>query len=259
MEEPQTISGTPPLPPRATSLAARLLNVFAAPGEVFAEVQAAPPTHANWIVPVLISAAVGALAAFLIFSQPAVVQRLHDQWTQGIDQLVKDGRTSPAEAKEFTALAEKFLVPRTLQIFFSLAAVVGSAVRVFWWGFVLWLGARLFLKVRVNYFKAAEMTGLATMISVLGVIATVLLVVNVGNLFSAPGEVLTAGDLAAQKDSGILIGTLNVFAFWFIGVLASGLARLAGVPFGRAMFLVLACWLFQELALILLGLGGMAL
>ena len=259
MEEPQAISGTPPLPPRTTSLAARLLNVFAAPGQVFDEVKTTPLTPLNWLVPMLISAVLGVLAAVLIFSQPAMVRQLHEQWSQSAAQLVKDGKLKPADAEELNALADKVLVPRILQVLFSTAAVVGSVLRVFWWAFLLWLGARIFLQVRVGYLKAAEMAGLATMISVLGVIATLLLVANVGKVFSTPGEVLTAGDLAAQKDSPVLLGTLNVFAFWFIGVMSSGLSRLAEVSFGRAMFLVLGCWLLQELVLICIGLGQMAL
>ena len=42
----------PTLPAPASSLAARLTNVFVSPGEVFEEVKVSPPTVSNWLVPV---------------------------------------------------------------------------------------------------------------------------------------------------------------------------------------------------------------
>jgi hypothetical protein len=56
-----------------------------------------------------------------------------------------------------------------------------------------------------------------------------------------------------------MMGAINVFAFWFIGVISAGLARLAGVPFLRAAFIVFAYWLFQETVFILSPMGQFAL
>jgi hypothetical protein len=255
-EQPPMPNAPPPIPP--TSLAARLLNIFAAPGEVFEEVKAAPSTASNWLVPTVLSAVVGVLASFLIFSQPAIVQQLHEQQTKAIDQQVKAGKMSQADADKALPLIEKFTGPAMLKIFGSVGAVVGSFVRLFWWALVLWLAGKLFLKVNLSYLKAAEVAGLATMISMLGGIVALLLTVNLGKLFSSPSLALAVSDFDAQKKSHLLLGALNVFSFWFIGVMSSGLACLAGVPFGRAMFLMLSYWVLQELALIFCGLGQMA-
>src|ERR1039457_44708 len=89
---PTPTPATPPMPPPATSLGARLLNVFASPAEVFEEVRTAPSTVANWLVPTLLSALVGLVACLLIFSQPAIVQQLHEQQAKAIDQQVKAGK-----------------------------------------------------------------------------------------------------------------------------------------------------------------------
>ena len=248
-----------PRPTPTTSLAARLLNVFATPGEVFDEVKTTPSTPANWLVPTLLSAVVGVLASLLIFSQPAIVQQLHEQQAKAIDQQVKAGTMTQADADKALPMIEKFTGPAMLKIFGSVGAVVGSFIRLFWWAFVLWLAAKLFLKVDLSYLKVAEAAGLATMISLLGGIVALLLTVNLGKLFSSPSLALAVSDFDAQKKSHLLLGAANVFSFWFIGVLSSGLSRLAGVPFGRAMFLVLTYWLFQELLLIFSGLGQMAL
>ena len=60
------------------SLAARLLNVFAVPGEVFTEVKASRVCIGNWLVPALLSALVAVLTVVLIVSQPAFQQQMHD-------------------------------------------------------------------------------------------------------------------------------------------------------------------------------------
>ena len=245
--------------PHATSLPARLLNIFATPGEVFAEVKAAPLTAANWLVPTLLSAVVGVLASILIFSQPAIVQQLHEQQVKALDQQVKAGKMTQAQADQAIGVVEKFTGPAMLKVFGSVGAVVGSFVRLFWWAFILWLLAKLFLKVNVSYMKAAETVGLTTMISLLGAIVGLLLIVNLGKLFSGPSLALAVADFDVQKKSHLLLGAVNVFSFWFIGVLSAGFARLAGVPFARALFLVLGYWILQELALIFIGLGQMAL
>lgn len=259
MDSETSLPPTPPLPPAPTSLAARLLNIFAAPGEVFDEVRAAPATAGNWLVPTLLSAVAGALAAVLIFSQPAIVQQLHEQQARAMDQQVKAGKMTQAQADQAIGMIDKFSGPAMLKIFGSVTAVIGSFIRLFWWALVLWLLAKFFLKADVGYLKAAEAVGLSTMISLLGGIVGLLLVVNLGKMFSSPSLALAVSDFDAQKKSHLLLGAVNVFSFWFIGVLSSGLARLAGVPFGRALFLVLGYWILQELALIFSGLGQMAL
>src|SRR6266851_1368031 len=94
MEEPPHIaepssdpqSRPPAVAPPRMSLAARLLNVFAVPSDVFTDVKTAPNAVANWLVPVLLSALVGALAAIIILSQPAIQQQMREAQTKAMDQ-----------------------------------------------------------------------------------------------------------------------------------------------------------------------------
>ena len=51
-----------------------------------------------------------------------------------------------------------------------------------------------------------------------------------------------------------MLGAANVFSFWLLGVLAVGLAKLAGVPFLRAAWFVFAAWAIQQ-SLLMLGAG----
>ena len=231
------------------SLAARLLNVFAVPGEVFAEVKASRVSIGNWLVPALLSVLVAVLAANVMVSQPAVQRKLHDlteKQAKTLEQQVKAGKLKQADADSVLTLFRTVTKPDTLKVLASAAVAVVGVARVFWWAFILWFLGRWFLKVRFGYLKALEVAGLGLMIGVLGTVVTLLLMVNLPSLFATSNLASAISDFEASRKSLLLLLAANVFAFWLIGVLSVGLARLAGVPFLRAAWFVFAAWLIQE-------------
>ncbi len=238
------------------SLAARLLNVFAIPGEVFTVVKVSRVSIANWVVPMLLSGVIGALTVIIFVSQPAVQEKMSQRFQQQIkmlEQQVKDGKLKQADADRTVAFTRFVIAPPTLKLVGGAAAAGFGVARVFWWGFVLWLLARLFLKVRLNYLKSLEVAGLALMISVLGSVVMLLLMVNLPKLFAAPSLSLAVSDFDSMRKSSLLLVVANVFSFWLIGVLSVGLAKLTSVPFLRAAWFIFAFWLIQESLLVLLG------
>ena len=255
---------SPPTIPNAinahsTSLAARMANVFAAPGEVFDEVKSAPASVANWLVPAVLLALVGIVYAFVLFSQPSIQQQIREQQEQAIEQMVKDGKRTQAEADQALAAIEKFSGPTMMKVYGSFAAVIGSFIKILWWGFVVWMLARWLFKVRVPYMKAVEVAGLAAMISVLGAVVSLFLAVTMGNMFATPSLALLVDDFSPTNKTHLLLGAVNFFNLWLVGVLASGLARLGGVSFGKAALILFGFWTALELVFIFSGVGRMAL
>jgi hypothetical protein len=258
MEEPLPIRETPPDAPQppATSLAARLLNVFAIPGEVFEGVRASRFSVGNWLLPALLSAVVGVLTIIVFLSQPSVQRQMRErgeQQAKALEQQVKAGKVTQAEANYVQAVTRGFTDPATLKTLGSLAAIVFGVVRVFWWAFILWLVGRMFLKVPLGYLKALEVAGLALMISVLGGVVALALTVNLTRIFATPGLVLAAPDFEATRKSRLMLGAASVFSFWLVGVLSVGLAKLARVPFLRAAWFVFAFWVIQQSLLMLVA------
>lgn len=260
MEQPPPISETQPATPKPPpmSLMARLMNVFAGPGEVFEDVKTSAPAASNWLVPALIFALVGVISSFVIFSQPQIIQQIHEQQAKKMDELVKSGKMTQAQADQAAAMAEKFTGPAMLKIFGSVGAVIASFVRLLWWALILWLLGKA-LKGPFGYGKALETVGLASMITVLGGLVTILLTVNLARMIATPSLALAVSDFDVSRKSHLMLGTVNVFYFWQVGVLSVGLAKLASVPFFRALLFVVACWIAQELLLIFSGLGQFAL
>ena len=241
------------------SLPARLLNVFAVPGEVFTELKSARALTSNWLVPVLCFAVVGALSALIIFSQPAVIQQIHEQQAKAMDQLVKAGKMTQAQADQALAMVEKFTGPGLMKVYGSVGSVVASFLHVVWWGFVLWLLSRWFFGVKIAYPKALEVAGLAMMIAVLGVIVGMLLTVNFERLGATPSLALIVNDFDATRKSHLFMGAANIFYFWQVGVTAVGFSKLTGAPFLKSTWLILTYWLLQESFFIMTGLGQLAL
>lgn len=258
MDQPPPLpEAPPPAAPQQPSmtLLARLLNVFAVPGDVFDDTKTARPCAANWLVPALIACVVGIVAAVIMFSQPTIQQQVREQQEKAMEQQVKAGKLTQAQADQAMDMVEKFTGPTMMKVFGAVGAVVVSFVRLFWWGLVLWLLGRFALKAHFSYMKTVEIAGLASMIAILGAVVTLLLIVNLGKLFSTPSLALAVSDFDAKNKSHLLLGAVNVFTFWQVAIMSVGLARLAAVPWARAVLVVFSFWLIWTLALVFSGLG----
>jgi hypothetical protein len=260
MEQPPSLSEvqpTAPTPP-PMSLMARLMNVFAGPGEVFEDIKATIPAVSNWIVPALLFALVGVISSIVIFSQPAIVQQIHEQQAKKMDELVKAGKMSQADADKAAAIAEKFTGPTILMVFGTVGSVIMSFVRLLWWGLLLWLVGKI-LKRPFGYVKAMEVFGLASMITVLGAVVGIMLAVMLGRMIATPSLTLTVPNFDVTRKTHQLLGTVNLFYFWQVGVVSVGVAKVTGVAFIRILPLVIICYAFTELLLIYTGMGQFAL
>jgi Yip1 domain/Protein of unknown function (DUF2680) len=251
MDEPpqvfETQATAPPPPPM--SLGARLLNVFATPGEVFEDVRRSTTTASNWLVPALVMGFIGVISAFIIFSQPAIVQQIHEQQQAMVDKSVKAGKMTQAQADQAVAAMEKFSGPSVMKITGSIAAVFASFVGVFWWALVLWLIGRVCFRVNLSYLKMAEVAGLASVIIALEVVVKMLLVVSLSNPMASPSLALLLKNPNPGTSTFTLLNFADIIAFWALAVRAIGLAKFTGVSFFRAAVWVFGAWLLMVGAL----------
>jgi hypothetical protein len=96
------------------------------------------------------------------------------------------------------------------------------------------------------------------MVNVLGGIVALLLITQLGTGETGSSLTIVVKDFdSARKSHAFAIAT-TVFAFWVVGVRSVGLARLAGVPYLRAAWLVVACWMLEQSLLVITGLGQLA-
>ena len=262
MEQPPPIqqSEPPVVAAPKMSLGGRLLNIIAAPGDVFTDLNAAKPAVGNWLIPAILLTVAGIVLVMVMFSQPNITQQIREQQAKALDQQVQAGKLTQAQADQAQAMMEKFTGPAVMKISGSIAVVVVSFVRILWWALALMLLAKWFLKTPIGYTRALEVAGLGMMVNVLGTLVALLIVANVDRLGAGPNLGLLVKDFNLENRGHLAMGACNPFYFWYVGVVSVGLARLANAPFVRAVVPVAVYWLLQEALLIAIPkMGQMAL
>ncbi len=224
------------------SLAARLLNVFAIPGEVMEEVKNTTPSIANWLTPALLFIAAGWVGAWLIFSNEAIKHQLSEITDKAIQAQIEKAHMSKEQADQARQMGEKWG---------SISGVIGAYAgpvvvafaSPFWWGLIFWLVGTKALKGNFSYLKAVEVAGLSNMIAVLAAVIKPLLILVTGNLFASPSPVLFIKGFDPQNPLHSLLAVVNVMIIWILIVRSIGLARLSGVSFEKAAAWVFGLWI----------------
>lgn len=235
------------------SLAGRLVNIFAAPGEVFDEIKTTPHRAVNWLTPALLLIVLSWISGWLIFSQPAIQQQMRDLSNKAIDRQVEKGKLTSAQADQARAAADKFG-----SIGYKIGAVVVPVfmafISPFWGGLILWLVGSFALKAPFPYLKAVEITGLANMILVLDVVVRTLLVLITGNLFATLSLTLVVKNFDPQNTIYSLLALVNVMTLWLLAVRSIGLARVTGASVAKTAVWIFGIWII--LSGILIGFGA---
>jgi hypothetical protein len=228
-------------PIRTTSLASRMTNVFATPGEVFDEVKASPPSTANWLVPAVALILVGWLGAWAVFSQPAIKQQLSKITERAIQKQIQKGNLSKAQSDAAMRSGQKWAGIGT-KISSAAAPPLLAFCSPFWWGLIFWLLGNKMMKGDFDFMKGVEVAGLGNVIAVLASVVTTLLFLTFGSLFAAPSLALLVKDYDPNNPVHASLTIFNLMHFWLLGVRAVGLSRLARVTFGKAAAWVFGLW-----------------
>lgn len=225
------------MPP--TTLASRMTDVFISPSEVFDEVKASPPNHANWIGPLVAAIIVGIVYVMVVFSQPAVLQTMKDAQDKKFEHMVAKGRLTQDAADKARENLEKFFTPEVLKTVWIGITMVGNLIFLFLTAAVLWLIGRFAFRAYFNYMQSVEVVGLALMITVLGGIIKLLLDVIYGSASMSAGPVLFLKHFDPENKIHLLLAALSITSLWYVAVLAIGVSRLSRTSFWKA-----AAWMF---------------
>jgi len=259
----ETITPPPLAPePAATSLTSRLVNVFVAPGEVFAEIKSSPINHANWWVPALLLVGASWIAAALMFSQPAIKQQMAEMQEKAVQQQfqsqIDSGKMTQAQVDQLKAQAAKFAgIGQAIGGF--VGPVFQAVMTPFWGGFVIWLGGLLVFRQRFPYMKAVEAVGLTLAVLTVGAIVKGLLCMATGNMFASVGPALLLKDFNASNPLHTTLLMVDVFTVWGLVLRGVGLAELAGTSFAKAAAWVLGVWIVLSGSMLGVSLGAQKL
>ena len=165
---------------------------------------------------------------------------------------------SQEQMEEVMKVTDRFATPTVLTLAGAVGGSLAVTAGVFWWALVLWLLSLIFVRKRIPFLKALEVSGLTGLISLLTMLVTVLLQIKMGTITASPSLGLAVSDYDPTSPVHMALSALNPLRFWMVIILGLGLAKLADISFGRASLLVVAFYFLQTSAMIMLG-AGMAM
>lgn len=248
----------PPPVPVETSIAARLTNLFIAPGEVFEEIKSRPVRHANWLVAGLIFVLLCWCGNAIKFSQESVrheIAEIQEQAMQkSFQKQIDAGKMTQAQADQIKAQVGG--VTQAIQMVgIIVAPVLMAGILPFLGGFIWWGVARLLLRVPLEYLKATEASGMLLIIAGLGELVKGLLAAALGTQFVSAGPVLFFRPVDPANFLHMILMALDAFVIW--GTILNGiaLAKLTGVSFVKAFTWVLVVTVVLMGGMLTLGWG----
>lgn len=221
-----------------TSLWSKMFNILAAPGEVFDEIRRLPAANANWLVPAVLSCVVGLVFTTVMLAQPDLIAEITKAQEAAMDKQVAAGAMTEAQAEKTVET-----IRGVTKIMMPVMAVVGTFVYIAMIALLLWLLMAKIFKAGVSVMKAFEITGLSSVIGILGGLVTLCIVLIKGTMVAAPNAALFLETFDPTNPVHQVLGALNVFTLWFMAVLAVGVSRQTGRSFGASAGWIFGSWL----------------
>jgi hypothetical protein len=231
----------------------RMVNVLAAPSEVFAEIKERPVEHSNWLVPAIVSLFLGIAGVLLLFSQDWAMQEIQRAQDKAMRQQVAQGKLKQEQADQAQEMMKRFM-PVMVKVGGSVATTVYAFGGPFFWGFVIWLlGVKVF-KADFEFMKAVEAAGLASIIFALSGLIGVLFSFAMGKLTYVSGAFFLK-EFDFNSRAHFALAAINPFYIWYAAVMASAVATLSGVSYVKAAAWIFGIWILWRVALISINLG----
>lgn len=244
----QQPASTEAAPQKKRSALSLLLNIYAAPGEVFDQIKAAPTRNALWAIPVALAITVGILSILVVFSDPLIQSQLRDRMEKQIEDQIARQQIPPDRADAARDQMASMAGGTMFKIFGSLGVIVSTFASILVVSAVMLLVGKLGFNARVPYGKVMEVVGASSMINhVLGTVVTMLVMLAMGSLYATPGLALLISGFDPENEVHVLASAVNVFSLWYLAVLSIGLGKLFDVTTGKAAVWVVGLWVVWTL------------
>lgn len=232
-----------PIPgPQPMPFFERMINLFAAPGDLFENVRLTPPTSTNWIIPLLLFVVVVIAMSQIVIHTPSLAAQMEAMIQKGFDDNIAQGKMTEDQA----AQAMEFARPGSPMFIVGQIAgvIIVTPIFLFLLSLVYWLLGKWGMSATAPYMKVVEVIGLTFFIGILENIVTTLLMIGFDSLHASPGLALTVlQNFDQQNKLHIALSKVNLFTFWDLTVLSIGLSRLFQRHLPKVLVLVFALWL----------------
>jgi len=252
--EPQDTAATVAAP-KLSSFMTRMTNVFASPSELYTEVAALPVQKSSWVIPFVFSLLLAFIITYVLYSNESLRHQIYDIQMRGVEKAVQEGRMTETQAERVREQMEGS-GPTMFMLIGGGFAVVMVTLTFFGAALFLWLATKFGLKAAAGYSKFLEVSGLASLIAILGTIVLVLMMNAFDSLYASPSLALAVLDsYDSQNKLHVVMSSLNVFSIWEVAVLGLGLSKISGKSTSAGMGVAFGLWILWVVISTLLGLG----
>ena len=219
-----------------------MAGVFTAPGETFESIAAGPKAN-YWIIPILITIAVGLISTFLFMQDAELVSSTMEKQKKKMEaqfeKNIKEGKMTQEDADK----AMESMNPKGM--FFKLIGYGGSVIGPFIILFILSILYLIFLKIfkaQFDFANVLNVVGLAMLITAVGSLISIVISVLKGQMSSVGLGLLLSEETVGEKVHTLLT-KLDVFSIWFYAVVAIGLSKIAKVEVIKTASIVFGLFL----------------
>jgi len=227
-------------PAKPMSFTDKMINIFAAPGELFEDVRLTPPTISNWLVPMLLFIVVAFLMAQIMFMNPSILSQMTDLVTSSIDKMVAEGKLTPEQAEQAINMSKPgstmFMIQQVVGI------LILTPVVLFLLSLIYWLLGKWGMKATAPFMKVVEVLGLTFFISIAESIVTTILMFVMDSITATPSLGAFVSNFDYENKLHMALAKINIFTFWDLTVVSIGLSRLFQRHLPKVLVIVFALW-----------------
>jgi hypothetical protein len=238
----------------APSVSATMMNVFASPGEAFAELPGSDSKPMLWVAPMLALMLFALILTYVMFTNSVLHEQILDMQRHGMEKAVAQGKMTQEQADQASDRMQQGGM--LFMVIGGVARLVMIAIYYFGAALFLWLAGKFILKSNAGYGKYLEVFGIGSWIGVLGIVITMLMIVGLGNLFAGPNAAITIySSFDMENKVHRILGGLGIFSAWQAYATGIGLSALSGKSPMTGAGVAVGMWLAFVILSSLLGLS----
>ncbi len=241
------------------SFTEKLVNIFAAPGELFENVRLTGKTPSNWVIPVAIMIVVAIAMQQIIMNNPSLADQtkvmVDKQIKDRLDKQVQEGKISPEQAETQREQFENRSNPTSA---FNIAMrIVGVAlfmpIVLFVMSLVYWLLGKFAMQGNAPYMKVTEVIGLTLLIGAIESIVTTVMAIGLDSLHAGPSLAVFVQNFDFNNKLHMALSKVNIFTIWSLVVTSIGLSKLFQRDLPKVLVLVFSLWILWSAFTVLTG------
>lgn len=225
--DPGSMSSVPPPPVEPLSISDKLVGILTEPSLTYENVRATGPRASDWVVPVMLTAAILAIGMFLRFSNPEMMADLMQQQTKGIAERVEAGDITQEQAD--AAVQQMRNMSGIIKVTGTLSAAVGFVIVFFILALLYWVVLRFIIKGDVTFGLILSAAGLSAYISAIDQLLSLALSFITGDTFAnfSPALLFDSDLTSLQGRFLAMLSPITIWAFFVLGIGFEKVARIS--------------------------------